>query len=267
MTENFGIDVPAQLAGTNDIYCPEDICSISKASIICGFVSLLPSGPLWDRQKQNAVIKNSEKSSGCIADYAVFAGNILYELITENLWTALRESNPYTAVTTLDEWLDRLGWQDCYESCHRRKLSNGLSPFEVMGYCGPLFCPPKYDMDYERALKSAIVKALYRLRMGVIPNVASINKILEPLGVILTGTEKLILRPNTTSLTVPQIHCSRTPRLISAFYDNGCDCDRVAGLPRYAWPTVMAAECLVRSIIWSKNLKLETQFCLDPKGV
>ena len=30
------------------------------------------------------------------------------------LWAALRESNPYTAVTTLDYHLERLQWEDCY---------------------------------------------------------------------------------------------------------------------------------------------------------
>lgn len=257
MTVVLGIDGRVDMAEKlKDYCCPADICSISEQSLACSFVSLMPSGPLWDRHKKAAFLGQSE--CGTIVSYAVHIGKLLYRLLSTGLWPSIRESNPNTAATTLNTWLESLGWVDCYGSCRNKSLIN-LSPFEINGLCGPEYCEPNYSAEYEMALKSAIARALYRLRLGIIPTIDIMNFVLEPLSARVEPEEQdeldpcakerlcLLIKKTGNYLTVPSIDCSNIPQYIEAYLDRGCDIP--AGLPSIVWPNLMAAECILRSML------------------
>lgn len=290
----YGIDGQTRAATyrKNDC-CPSDICSISLNEIRCNFISLLPSGPLWDGAKQTAaqdrkkevclpqeigfplcksLLCNDEGQDGScssMAHIATFIGNQFFNILQNVFWPVIREGNPYTAVTTLDDWLDRLGWIDCYNTTCTRRTTFQLSPLEIMGECGPVYHDPNYPKDYERALKSGIVKALYRMRLGVIPTLDILNFILEPLAakVVPEWTspieedcpcrwDKICLRLTSADdkLLVPQEQCNNQEHFIPVRFEYPCDMDRPAGLPNCFYPNLMAAECIVRALIPSQKL-------------
>ena len=55
--------------------------------------------------------------------HAIYTVLKLRGVVHGALWPAFRESNPYTAVTTLDYHLERLQWEDCYASIAARCCS------------------------------------------------------------------------------------------------------------------------------------------------
>lgn len=184
-----------QLEG--DECCPDPLC-IPLCDTACSFVDLLPTGPMWDRPKEVIKLKLSgggdldpcaplpdcapEEDCPSIAYYAMYGARVMTDMVTTILWPAVRESNPFTAVNSLDDWLDRLGWEDCYRQHCRSVYASELSPFEREGRCGPFFCDPAYPRDLECALKYGIVRALVRLQRGIIKNLDGINWVIAPLG-------------------------------------------------------------------------------------
>lgn len=259
--------------------CPPSICEISPESIKCSFVNLLPNGPLWDKAKDAGIECNID---GCVTDcdsgigsefsmcgsmvaHAVYSARKLYQIIMTGLWPALRESDPSTAYSTMDEWLDRLGWIDCYNS-HCRDASLGeITPYEILGPCGVEYCPPTFSPELARVYKRGIIMALWRMRHGLVSNLAAINFILEPLYAELvidpaygtsTEVEKcLILR--TTAETAPVVNpfpCPRTnetllrdTKTVNLWLSPGKGL--CAGGPTKAYPLVLAAHCIVRSLL------------------
>lgn len=267
----------------SDDCCPPDICSITEDALACNFVNLLPRGPLWDREKQKAIScaktwcddqcpPDNECSS--VVSYAAYVGRVLYAAINGALWPAIRESSPYTAYDTMDEWLTRLGWADCYNSnCRPRDLGK-LSPYEIMGECGPQYCPPSFPDDLSLVYKRGVIVALWRMRHGIRRNIAGINFILEKLYAELIPDPDynpafpesrpcLILRPTADfgAKIVPEA-CPRDDRsiaeqnkVVQLYLTPGHGV--CVGAPDRVYPTVLAAHCIVRSLLPSCNL-----FCL-----
>lgn len=160
MVVKLGIDGYVDAAVIEpDNCCPPTLCSISEQSLRCNFVNLLPSGPMWDSIKCQFLEERKDATS--MASVAAFIASILFDAIQNSLWPSIRESNPATAVDTLDQWLEKYQWRDCYGLCRNRQLTI-LSPFEVMGVCGPIDCRPEIPEDFQIAWDHAILQSLIR---------------------------------------------------------------------------------------------------------
>jgi hypothetical protein len=267
--------------------CPPPLCGNDLCCTFVAFLNLLPSGPMWDRWKQNAIsyFQSNENPAECplIKDpdcptlilHSIYTVLKLRSYVHGPLWTALRESNPYTAITTLDYHLERLRWEDCYLQHCRSVLLGDITPYEVMGECGPIFCPPDLPPELECAVKRNIAIALTRAQMGVIKNLCGLNWIIEPLGAKLTS--RYTIKPDQSPPLNPLEPCDspcsddiafeicntkdwiwgcddgdvcttqEEPPKIQAYWDRPCD--DAAGLPTRIWPAVLAAECIVRSML------------------
>lgn len=175
--------------------CPPQLCQIDQCGLICNFISALPAGPLWDRAKAEGlgsyatgdpdVICDGNAGGACasIVNHAVYAARRLIDGLFNALQPALREADPFTAYDTLDTWLDRLGWQDCYDCACRAAGRPIPSPIEVLGPQGiPVCALPTYPDDLQRAVKRGIVIALTRLSVGPRRNLDAINWVIGPLG-------------------------------------------------------------------------------------
>lgn len=261
--------------------CPPPLCGNDLCCTFVNFFQLLPSGPLWDYWKNIAIsyftdhddpaecplLKDPECPS--IVLHSIYTVLKLREYVHKGLWTALRESNPMTAITTLDNHLERLQWEDCYTQHCRTVLTDELTPLEIWSECGPVFCPPNYPSELVCALKHNIAIALSRANMGVIKNLCGLNWVIDPLGAELRPTF-----PTPGPSDNPcYLLCTRDPQFeicntrdwlegcpsgdvcdtltpmprVQAYWDRGCD--RPAGLPDRVWPGVMAAECIARSMM------------------
>ncbi len=282
---------------TSDGCCPW-LCA-DECALICTFIELLPTGPAWDQAKtrglsyyRNASDATEYCSQPCdignttcstMVGYATYLGRVLNDLINTALWPALRESDPTTAVTTLDDWLDRLGWQECYNSACRSNLLGILTPYEIMGECGPVFCPIDCDPELEIAVKRGTVIALKRLRMGITLNLDSINWVIAPLGAILRprspvepvnactdepcccGVEFEICNIGDTLPAVETdlgIRCGPSANTATVLaYCEPNPCSHPAGLPARIWPGVINAECIVRSMLYRTKPNIIYRCC------
>lgn len=179
-----------------DPCCPPSLCEIDPCGLICLFLNILPNGPLWDEPRARLFEKLKTDCHGILAcapcdpdacitlmDVAVYEARRLYDLLLGALWPAIREANPLTAVTTMDDWLDRLGWQNCFECACRDPRLGPVTPYEILGDCDQIVCcTPFVHPELANAVKHGIILSLTRLNMGIIKNVANINWVLEPLG-------------------------------------------------------------------------------------
>jgi hypothetical protein len=264
----------------DDIYCcPPPLCGNDLCCTFVNFFQLLPSGPMWDHWKRKAIdwFENNDNPAECplITDpncpslmlHSIYTVLKLRGVVHNALWPALRESNPYTAVTTLDHHLERMRWEDCYAQHCRSLVVGALTPLEVWTECGPQFCPPDYPPELEAAIKRGIAIALQRANMGVIKNLCGLNWIIEALGaemkpvyIYTDDNPCAYLCTDKPQFTIGAKHdwiesagdgdiCkTHEPRdHIPAYWDRGCD--KPAGLPDRVWPGVLAAECIVRSIL------------------
>lgn len=255
--------------------CPPSLCDIDPCGLVCAFISLLPSGPLWDEPKTNALqrFQSGCHDYGCLPDendcqslvaHSVYIGLRFYDLINDALWPSLREADPCTAYDTLDEWIDRLGWEDCFYGPCRDASLGELTPYEIEGPCGPLFCEPDIPDELAMAVKRGVVMALTRLNMGITRNLASINWVINPLGAQLSVADGApddgcdeqrfeISSINDEIDRAVKLSCPPTAEQqimadtpVQAFYGSNCT---TAGLPSKIYPGVLAAECIVRSIM------------------
>ena len=270
--------------------CPPPLCGNDLCCTFVAFFNLLPSGPLWDYWKAAAIsyFESNEDPSQCplITDpecpslilHSIYTVLKLRHVVHTALWPALRESNPYTAVTTLDSHIGRLQWEDCYRQHCRSVLLGEITPLEIWTECGPLFCDPNFSPELENALKKNIAIALTRANMGVIKNVCGINWIIEPLGAQIIPIYPDPPQPPPDVPHDPENPCvpsdcsgdvsfqichtrdwlegvddgdicttQMPPPHVPAFWEQSCD--RPAGLPAIVWPGVLAAECIVRSML------------------
>lgn len=272
------------LSFVGDDCCPPDLCGVDLCGLLCSFINLLPSGPMWDYWKASAIshfqssnpdLRQCEAlySPDCpsLVQHAIYTAIKLYDLWQNALFPAVRESDPNTAVTTLDDWLERYRWEDCFRQHCRSVLLGTLTPFELPGPCGPIYCDIDIPEELNNAVKRGIIIALTRANMGVIKNLAGINWVIEPLSARvqprnqtpcedLDGPEpcaedccQLEFEIVNFGGTIPGVYdttaCNEnTPRpKVPASINLGCDVP--AGLPETIWPGVVAAECIVRSML------------------
>jgi hypothetical protein len=256
----------------SDGCCPPDICSIDPDGLKCSMVSLLPSGPLWDETKQLGV-QNCDTCEPCeepfmdeqcasLVLHAHYKGALLYYYIMAILWPALREANPATAWSTMDEWLDRLGWADCYNTYCRDPDLGPITPYEIVTECSDHeYCPPVFGEELTRIYKRGVILALWRMRHGSVENLAAINFIISSLYAEVVpqtdafGKVCLILRP--TQDYAPVVLPTPCPETESTILQaqkqvklyltpgNGL----CIGGPDRAYPLVLAAHCIVRSLL------------------
>jgi hypothetical protein len=262
--------------------CPPPLCGNDLCCTFVAFFNLLPSGPAWDYWKSAAIsyFQHSDDPAECplVKDpacpslilHSIYTVLKLKKVVHDALWPAFRESNPNTAIITLDTHLARLQWEDCHHQHCRSVLLGDITPYEIWTECGPMYCDTKLPDDLECALKRNVAIALTRANMGVIKNLCGINWVIEPLGAAVHPK----MPPATPSVTEPcdpdlctgmefiichtqdwmygcgtgDVCDANNPRpKISAKFDRGCD--RPAGLPAVIWPGVLAAECIVRSLM------------------
>src|SRR5579864_1354440 len=193
--------------------CPPPLCGNEWCCTLVAFMNLLPSGPIWDFWKAAAIsyFERNENPADCpllhdpkcpsLVLHAIYAATKLRYFVHHALWPAFRESDPNTAITTLDAHLDRLQWEDCYNQHCRSVLLGELTPLEVWTECGPQFCPPDYPPELENAVKKGVAIALTRANMGVIRNMCGINWIIEPLG---SEIRPVYLPPKPSHPIVPE---------------------------------------------------------------
>lgn len=265
-----GIDglVPnAEIEGAS--CCPPDPCSITAENVACNFINLLPSGPLWDEAKYRGVQCGGWCEANCnsgdcasLVNYAAFLGRRLHAMIQDNLWPSLRESSPYTAFETLDEWLERFAWRDCYMGTCRSPALGELTPYEIMGECGPQYCPPTFSDDLALLYKRGIVIALHRMRMRPVRNLAALNFVLEYLYTEVIpdptwdegdGTDLcLVARPTDDyAPAYRQITCppqdTASDKMVKLFLTPG---DGICvGGPARVYPLTLAAFCILRALL------------------
>jgi hypothetical protein len=287
--------------------CPPPLCGNDLCCTFVAFFQLLPTGPMWDYWKIAAIAyfnnpDNDPDQCPLVTDpqcpslvlHAIYAVLKLRKVVHEGLWVAFRESDPQTAVTTLDYHLDLMQWEDCYQTACRSMSLGPLSPVEVMGVCGPLYCAPPYPPELTNALKRAIATALDRAQMGVIKNLCGINWVIEPLGATLLPIYAAPI-PDPCPPEVPPEDCepnppeppcedditncdpfecseakhfylcqsrdwlegtgtgdvceSNVPNHVPAWFEWPCWDVKPAGAPEIIWPGVLAAECIIRSLL------------------
>lgn len=272
-----------ELVDTQDC-CPVDICNITSGDVMCSFVGLLPSGPLWDRAKEERMTRYyagpCEPSPRCftgvcasVVDYAIYSGYRLYYLLRGPLWSALRESSIYTAVETIDSTLELFGWDNWWESlCRDPRL--GPSPLDCDG---AVYVPDVPD-DLSAAVNRAIAIALTRLQMQPIKNLCGINWVLEPLGAVLRpppGPGYLFPCGNmnwevcTIGGAIDSaagLACSNNdPHPIQAYFEIRAPqlnvatgaCEPTGASTVKIWPALMAAQAIALSL-------LPARFCNQP---
>lgn len=263
--------------------CPPPLCGHDLCGMFCAFINILPSGPMWDYCKQKATqyfTSNEFDPDTCVptvdpefpslVQHAIYTVLKLRDVVHNALYPALRESDPTTAETTVDSWLSRLQWEDCYNQHCRSVIGVELSPYEIMSECGPVFCDPEFPPELACAIKRGTLLALTRAQMGVIKNICGINWIIEPLGAKIQphNLEDAIYDPPSGSLCPDKVEfeivplgdfipgcidttvCSDHPvrPMIQAYQERNW-CDTPAGLPSTVWPGVLVAECIVRSLM------------------
>jgi hypothetical protein len=202
-----------------------------------------------------------------LVSYAVYLSILFRDMLQNGLAKNLRESDPNTATkASLDDWIARLGWQDCYATSCRSVLLGTLTPFEIMGECGPVFCPVDSPEELECAVKLGIVKALTRANNGGVKTLAWLNWVIAPLGAGIRPREggdlpgypcscegaEFELYPigDTLQACLPSdIACPDAAAGIVDAVIHLNTCNRPAGMPDQIWPGVIAAECIVRSML------------------
>lgn len=263
----------ASATSTSGECCTPLLCNIDPCSLVCNFVNLLPSGPLWDNAKLRATERFQANNLGCgtdvalncvydsrpcfnIANHSVYTALRLYDVLINSLWPALRESDPFTAYDTMDDWLDRLGWKDCFGACRDSELG-ALTPVEMSTICGSEVC----DLDYPKCLndtiKHGIIIALQKLNSRGTMNLERLNWIIADLGarLIATGADAfggpLIfnLCPKTDELTTwERLSClPKQEGTCKAYIEPNACYNR--GLPDRIYPGLLAAECIIRAAL------------------
>lgn len=177
---------------------PSDGCCVhmerrSACDLACSFVELLPSGPMWDRPKYEALRLLREQTvcdppcrpdRACITmvDYAIYVAHVLADMLDRFVWLPELERRPETAMHSLDDWLDLYGWRDCHD--RQCGAVDGLpEEWTEPDDCGDRsFCAPVLSDAQETALKRAIAVALMRASRGGIRNLGNLNWVIRPLG-------------------------------------------------------------------------------------
>lgn len=196
-TLKLGVDGYVPFASpTNDDCCAYSLC-MSEVQAACSMLDLLPTGPMWDGAK--AKVRQQIVDAGGIpvdgfdcasmVTYTAYLGLVLKDVVDSTIGVSVRESSPYTAVN-YDRFLDKLNWKDCFRSACRSPYIAKFSPYEVLD---PLcrtteYCPTNFPVEFENALKHAIMISLTRAQRGFIRNLAGFNWVIAPLGAVMAPT-------------------------------------------------------------------------------
>lgn len=260
-----------------------DCCPIlfpSACALKCNFIQLLPDGPLWDVPKAEALARYAQDNAtntctaapladancATMVNYAAYLGDVMLHTIENIIWPSVRESNPFTAVTTLDSWLERVGWQNCFATLCRSTLLGQITPYEIQGVDGPILCNVPVSDELACALKKAILTALQRLQVAGVKTLDVINWIIEPLDSVISpytppgsgelpegcATAEFIIDPINKTLPACDIDggqvANTVPAVITPYDGQPCG-TMTAGLPTEIYPGAVAAECIVRSLL------------------
>lgn len=274
--------------------CADPLC-LDFCNVACAFTELLPIGPMWDCTRDAALSHFTtggtydpgnpyqcplpELTCPSMALYAIYGARVLTDMVSSILAPAIQEAYPATANNTLDDWLERYDWNDCYASICRSVALDGLSPYENdEDACDNGYCAPEYNVEFERALKHNILQALVRAQKGVIKNLDGLNWIIAPLGAQLRPVapfpDYIIAHQegncDTDELATPPCGCDDLQLEICP------NAERLAGCPttgaicgtavgtvpalqvydcggtrdaQNLYPGVLAAECILRSLL------------------
>lgn len=233
--QRAGIDgmVPA-FKLPRDPCCPPSLCNLDPCGFVCNFISALPRGPLWDRAKAEALSRYAaandpadcgtstcEEHCATMVDHAIYTARRVLDALFGALAPAIQEASPFSAYATLDEWLERLGWKDCYD-CACRELGRTQTPYETWGVIdleglceGPICAKPEFPAELQTAVKRGIVIALSRLAIGPRRNLDAINFVIEPLAARLEplAINELTLDPARCSTDDGTTLCDVTPTM------------------------------------------------------
>lgn len=302
MVDSIDGDVEVGVIDGGAYCCPPTLCNVGVCELMCNFIHQLPTGPMWDEAKQNAFAFvqtctdiGDLQPTGCIEGdqlcthiikHAMYSARKLHMWLHQGLGPSLQESNPYTATRTLDDWLERLGWEDCYDTACRSPYLGNLTPYEIMGECGPIYCPPTCPDELVNAIKHGTVVALHRLSKGIVKNESSINFVISSLGARVDISQVACVpgyKPRTceccelhiavtptsdTIITAPSVNCDTPRRQIQAWCSTeecsnipGVYKPKIAGMPDEIYPGVLAAECIVRSLLRSTSCRTINYYC------
>ena len=258
--------------------CCTSVFCIDDVGMACGFIDLLPTGPLWDAEKENVrqTITDNGGLTGIQFDcpsmvtYSVYLAQVLQDMVTNAMMPSVLESDPRTAYKTLDDWLKRFNWQDCYRSYCRSAYMAQFSPYDFIGDCGEYeYYEPTFPPDLELALKYGIVQALHRASRGVIRNLEGLNWVIAPLNAVLAPSPypqdildflaagsgspapcwcdmvSLDIGPTGADLYLPPADPCTPGTTVSP--DHVHDFGAIG--TRVIYPGVAAAECIVRSLL------------------
>ena len=117
--------------------CCTDWCGVTREDVRCFVRSLLPPGEVW----------RTEEPKTKIIEFVDILADQFYEAVQRACWV-IRESDPCTAVDTLDQWLELFG-----------------APPEVCALAGACNTP-----DLVAPFKQQIACLFARLEYGAIPN-------------------------------------------------------------------------------------------------
>lgn len=221
------------------------------------FVTLQSSATITQPEPIVCTAEPAPIFNGCtsVVNHAVYASLNLYDVLLNALYPAIRESNPATAYDTMEDWLDRLNWQDCMGACRMPGI-NGVLPTEIVGECGSYVVDLTYDDCLVKTLQHGTIMALTRMQFGRTKNLCFVNDVIAPLGAVVYPTpgleaecpHKMTIAPMTDALDtwqkggcVPQADAT-----CLAYYTPNPD--DPPGLPSRIYPGLMAAECIVRSM-------------------
>lgn len=190
-----GVDGPAPVGGAPSNDCCTILRTQTACELACSIIDLLPSGPMWDRHKQQALDYLQDKKSVCepvcrperqcitMVDYAIYLAHVLADMLNRFVWSVEAERRPETSVSSIDDWLDILGWTDCQGNDCNGPYGLPEEWVETDSCGNRVACRPSLSDAQSAALAKAIAVSLLRASRGGIRNLANLNWVIEPLGV------------------------------------------------------------------------------------
>jgi hypothetical protein len=209
--------------------CTWDLCLIDVCGFVCNFLNYLPSGLMWDKPKEMAVNNViTECSTICppkrcstLVDHARYTAMKTLLFLEKFVMPIQKETNPITAYHSIDDWLDKYGWNEiCGRYCYSKQthFKHHVSVLCLRQICpeitrynqmaGNAFALTKtpvrfeYPKEINEIVKRGVLIALSRLSLNPILNLDSINFALSGLGVELR-TKKIDAEQSKVSYVMP----------------------------------------------------------------
>lgn len=159
------------------------LCEVEECHLIRIFLSLLPSGTLWDHLKQD-IIENKKRDYYHMGDVAKLLA-LLYLRCIHSIESIIQEHDPLTANRSVNDWLLDYGW--VFSGFNQDFSTDGLfAQRKVLDENGFTVYRRATDVDlsdYDYGLKSNILAILYYSVFSPINfNVEQANRLLSRLG-------------------------------------------------------------------------------------